>query len=116
MSPSAEPRPAPSRLEFAEHGDGDRRTLALAGELDLASSPAFNERIGEVLGSDEPVVAFDLRALTFIDSSGLHGLLNAHRRLTRQGRRFEVICTDGPVLRAIQLARLVETLGVRLDG
>jgi anti-anti-sigma factor len=101
-------------LEFAERRDGDRLVLGLAGELDLATATLFNDRVGAVLQCTENVVVLDLRDLEFVDSAGLHCLLNAHRRLTRQARRLQVVCSDGPVWRAIRLARLVETLGVEL--
>jgi anti-anti-sigma factor len=54
----------------------------------------------------------DLRRADFIDSFGLTFLLNTQRRLARQGRTLAVICGDGPVKRAIEFARLIETLGV----
>jgi anti-anti-sigma factor len=62
-------------------------------------------------------VTIDLRELRFVDSTGLHVLLNVQRRLTRQGRRPRVVCAAGPVRRANELSRLGETLGLTtLDG
>jgi hypothetical protein len=43
---------------------------------------------------------------------GLHALLNIQRRLNRQSRSLAVICGEGPVRYAIELARLTEALGV----
>jgi anti-anti-sigma factor len=60
-------------------------------------------------------VVIDLRKAVFIDSAGLHILLNAHRRLARAGRQLRVVCGDGPVKLVIELARLTETLCVVPD-
>jgi anti-anti-sigma regulatory factor len=49
---------------------------------------------------------------SFIDSLGLHTLLNVQRRLSRQSRSLAVICGEGPVRRAIELARLEDAFGV----
>ena len=63
----------------------------------------------EVRHGDRDVIV-DLRPVQFIDSSGLHVLLGAQRRLARQGRALGIICTPGPVLRVFELSRLLDTL------
>ena len=100
------------QLVYSETSDEDGFTIGLAGELDMLTAPEFSARVDELVRRQTGTLRIDLRALQFIDSAGLHVLLNAQRRLTRQGRRLQVICADGPVLRAIQLTRLTETLNV----
>ena len=39
-------------------------------------------------------------------------LLNARRRLTRQGRGMLVVCPAGPVLRVFELTSMIDTLRV----
>jgi len=50
--------------------------LTLVGELDLSTAPLLKERLSS-LRSDALVVRLDLSKLAFIDSSGLHVLLEA---------------------------------------
>jgi anti-sigma B factor antagonist len=69
-------------------------------------------RLESALRSREGEVIVDLSQTTFLDSVGLHVLLNAARRLTRRSRRLRVLCGPGPVRRVIELARLGETLNV----
>jgi anti-anti-sigma factor len=47
-----------------------------------------------------------------MDSTGMSVLLNARRRLTRQGRQLLVVCPSGPVMRLFELTRMVDTMGV----
>ena len=54
----------------------------------------------------------ELSRAEFIDSFGLTVLLNTQHRLERQGRSLTVVCGEGPVRRAIEFARLLESLGV----
>ncbi|MFN2628479.1 MAG: STAS domain-containing protein [Gaiellaceae bacterium] len=105
----------PVQLTITERREDAQLRLVLGGELDILTAVHFGARMDEIVRRGDGDVAVDLRSLRFVDSAGLHILLNAQRRLIRRGRRLTVWCTPGPVARAIQLARLSETLGLR-DG
>lgn len=104
----------PVQLEITERHEPTQTVLCLEGELDVLTAPRFGARIEEVLNREAGELHVDLRHLRFIDSAGLHVLLNAQRRLIRRGRRLRISCATGAVLRAMELARLVETLGVEV--
>lgn len=104
----------PVQLMLTRHDGDGRAIVAAAGELDLLTAPQFNAEVDDCLRHGTGDLTIDARALRFVDSAGLFVLLNLQRRLTRQGRRLRVVCSEGPVLRTIQLARLTETLGVEL--
>jgi anti-anti-sigma factor len=82
------------------------------GELDILTAPKLGAQLDGIVRKGSGDVVLDLRDAVFMDSAGLHILLSAHRRLTGARRRLAVICPEGPVRRVIELARLVETLGV----
>ncbi len=86
--------------------------VEVEGELDILTAPRLASQLGAVIRSSPNDVVLDLRQVEFIDSAGLQILLNARRRLDRSSRSLSVICDQGPVRRVIELARLVETLGV----
>lgn len=107
------PAPAdPVDFELVEQRSGDGLVLRVAGELDVVTARPLAARLAELAKQPLESLVIDLNDTRFIDSSGLHLLLNARRRLTRRGRVFAVICDDGPVRTAIELARLGETLGL----
>jgi anti-sigma B factor antagonist len=89
-----------------------RTVVAVRGEVDALTTPQFGTEVGEVVRGATTDVVVDLSDSTFIDSTGLHVLLNAQRRLTRKGCRLSVVCGTSPVRRAFELARLTETLGL----
>jgi anti-anti-sigma factor len=76
------------------------------------TAPRLSAQLETILRGREGDVVVDLRQTTFLDSAGLHVLLNAARRLTRRSRRLEVLCGPGPVRHVIELARLGETLNL----
>ena len=90
-----------------------------SGELDASTAEEFRRATEAVVAAEHGEVHLDLCGLRFIDSTGLHTLLNLHRHLVRHGRHLRVECASGAVMRLFELARLVETLDVverRADG
>jgi anti-sigma B factor antagonist len=106
-------RPAgPVQLELDVHEEAGATVLAVAGELDVLTAPRLAARLDELLRHTTGDIVVDLRDTAFIDSSGLHILLNTARRMIRASRGFAVICKRGPDRSVIEQARLTETLGV----
>jgi anti-anti-sigma factor len=88
------------------HQEGEGTVISLSGELDLASSPALEEAIERVLGSETELVVIDLRALEFMDSTGLSIIVKAHQ--TAEARELGLHLVNGPP----QVERLLSLTGV----
>ena len=86
--------------------------LTLRGELDGGSAVGLAGPLAEVSSDGDGPVLLDLSDLSFMDSTGMSMLLNARRRLTRQGRPMAVVCPAGTVRRVFELTKMVDTLGV----
>ena len=86
--------------------------LTVSGELDVAASPGFSEKLNEVIRLKPGDVVVDLSRVSFVDSTGLAVLLNALRRLTRARRRMAVVIGAGAVRRAFDITRLHWTFDV----
>lgn len=80
----------------------DRATVTLSGELDLSARSELLDAIDTAEASGLPVVRLDLRALDFIDSTGISCLLQATDRGRRNGHRVEFLVGDGLVHRALR--------------
>jgi anti-sigma B factor antagonist len=94
---------------------GRRAALAVAGEVDLASSPDLRSEVAAALDAGAHELWVDLSATTFMDSSGLHVLLDAHRSAEELRRRLTIICPPGNVRRVFDLTELTKTLRVYDD-
>jgi anti-sigma B factor antagonist len=66
-------------------GADDRPVVALAGELDIASTEEVGARLAEALGQGKGLVV-DLAELRFIDSTGITAMFIAHKRAVDAGR------------------------------
>ena len=65
----------------------DAAWVQAAGELDIATAPQLERTLRETQMQSRLVV-LDLRELAFIDSSGMHAIVNASSRARQGGRRL----------------------------
>jgi anti-anti-sigma factor len=62
--------------------------VQVAGELDIETSPQLEQTLGEPRAH---LVVLDLRELVFMDSSGVHTIVNASARARQLGRRLVLL-------------------------
>lgn len=111
--PSLHVVPPDRLMEIDSVRTGDDEVIAARGEIDVTTAPILSRSMQAAVEGDAERVVVDLCDVSFMDSSGLYVLLNALRRLTRQGRRLSISCReDGPVHRVLSLADLVGTFSV----
>ena len=81
--------------------EGAVATVAVTGELDLATVPRLSASVAE--RGDAKLLVLDLTAVTFIDSTGVRVLLEAERSCADSGSRLVLLAGDGPVRRLLEL-------------
>ena len=91
---------------------GEATVIALDGDADLENIHMLRHALGEVVTEDEGPLVVDLRDTGFIDSSGLSALLNAMRRLTRQGRKMAIVADTPEIVRPLEMTYLAQTLNM----
>lgn len=90
------------------------RVVTVRGELDLAAADNLWKKI-EPLLKPGIVVVLDGTQLSFLDSSGLRVLLQAHKRAENDGAVFRLVAPQPPVQRVLELAGAGSYLHVRAD-
>lgn len=60
--------------------NGKHAELALKGELDVSTCEVLKERLIEVIDKGASDIVMDLADLSFLDSSGLRGLIDGVQR------------------------------------
>jgi anti-sigma B factor antagonist len=94
---------------------GHRTVLAVTGEVDLATAPELGSAVDTALASGAQELWLDLSATAFMDSSGLHVLLDAHRRMRGLRRRLAIVCPQGAVRRLFEIAGVADALPLYED-
>jgi anti-sigma B factor antagonist len=91
----------------AEHGHVRVRPH---GELDLATAPDVERRLRELRESGFDRIVFDLRELSFMDSSGLRLLMREQAAAEADGSTFELIAGGPAVQRLFEVACVLDQL------
>ena len=109
MSNQPQPQPQPRPLAFALTVRPDRERLVVEprGELDLATADVLRGALADALDDGWAEVVVDLRRLTFLDSQGVHALLDARATYEQSASRMTIV--DG----VPAVARVLEITGVR---
>ena len=94
-------------LAWAVTREGGLVTLALNGELDLASVDSIQEVL-DGLVSEGPVLVLDLEKLEFMDSTGLRLLGRVHQTAEQKGSRLLLGRVSPAVRRVIHVAGLLD--------
>jgi anti-anti-sigma factor len=88
----------PFDVRSAQHRDG--LAVIASGEIDLWSAPEVRDALSTYAGPGGRVL-LDLRAVTFMDSSGLGLIVAEHQRARTGGFEFGVAVQDGSDVRRI---------------
>jgi anti-sigma B factor antagonist len=109
----SDPLPAANdRFECGFHYEGRGAAwVSASGELDLASAPQFKQTVDEAL-KHALLVIIDLRAVTFIDSAGLHAVIDADARARENEQRLVLIRGSEQVGRLFDLVGLTGRLKI----
>jgi anti-sigma B factor antagonist len=72
--------------------------VSVAGEVDMSTAPQLNATLAVLTG---PRLMVDLAAVTFMDSSGLHSLLDARNRLQGEGGELVLALSGNEVVQTL---------------
>jgi anti-sigma B factor antagonist len=88
--------------------------VSVAGEIDLFTAPKLREQFLAALddGPETDRLLVDLTRVSFMDSTGLGVLIGALRRMNEREGRMALVCSEGPVLRVLELTRLNEVFSI----
>jgi anti-anti-sigma factor len=104
-------RQAMPKLDFETTRDGTVAVVRPVGELDLSGAAVLEAELDRL--ADEPevgAVVLDMRALEFMDSSGLRLVVVADMKAREVGRRFAIVRGDETVHRVFEITRMSERL------
>jgi anti-sigma B factor antagonist len=77
--------------------------LEVGGELDLYTAPRLSSQVGEIIALGATSLVVDLTETTFVDSTALHVLLDAKKRIRAEGGDLVVVCPSPHVRRIFEV-------------
>jgi anti-sigma B factor antagonist len=101
------------RLTMTTGGRGERRSISLRGELDVASAPILEATVEEMCDEGSKDIVIDLAGVEFIDSSGLNAILRAKSMCEEHGCDYSLNPAQRPAQRVFEMTRVVDKLRFR---
>ena len=82
--------------------------LVARGELDVYVGPVIVERVAELAAEGVKLIILDLAGVSFLDSSGLRGIIQAGNLLAGLDGRLLIEGTSGATQRVLEITGLLE--------
>ena|SRR3981081_2521656 len=92
------------------HADASVVWLSLSGEFDLAAVGSASTALAQAQALSPEHLLVDLSLLSFLDSSGLHWILEAHESAGRKGSRLSLVAGPPNVQRVFEITGLEKQL------
>jgi anti-sigma B factor antagonist len=89
--------------------------VIVAGELDLAAAGRIEREVAALLDAGCGIVEIDLRALEFIDSSGVHELLRCRDLAAARAVPLRLRIAPGAVHRALSICAVLDQFDVEIQ-
>jgi anti-sigma B factor antagonist len=105
----AVPIAALNQLEIVTRA-GTTMTIELAGEWDLACTPAVRRAMASALADRPEYIVLDLSRLAFIDSCGLHATIELAQHATAEHIPLVIIPGAPAIHRVFEITGLTERL------
>jgi len=110
-------------LEYKVRQNGDVTMLDLSGRISLGEALAFGPGSGVVLSNvigdlakkGQRKILLNLKAVKYIDSSGIGELVRNYTSLRRQGGELRLLSPNPTVLEALQLTHLDRIFDIKDD-
>ncbi len=102
-------------VEFGSEGAPSWPVVKVAGEIDIETSPALEERLRSVLDQGHSSVVIDLAGVTFLDSTGLSVLIGGLRRCQDGGGELRLVSPRPNVRKVLEVTGLIGTFSLEAE-
>jgi anti-sigma B factor antagonist len=91
---------------------GDCAVLRIAGEVDAFTAPELRQRVIRLADDGTRHIIADLRAVDFLDSTGLGALVGSLRRLRLREGSFSLVTSGGRILQIFRITGLTNVFAL----
>ena len=95
-----------------QNGQSSRQTVALAGRLDIETSPSLDAEVQRILATQVEVIVFDLSDLNYISSAGLGALFRAQKAMKTRSGRALIVNPQPQVQKVFDIVKAVDVKSI----
>jgi anti-sigma B factor antagonist len=104
------------RLRMQSTTEGDRHTIVLSGELDVASAQMLEAAIGEACEAGAKELVLDMGAIEFMDSTGVRAILRGKAACEAHNCDYRLTPAQRPVERTLEVTGVRRKLPFRREA
>jgi anti-sigma B factor antagonist len=93
-------------MKISQKSNGEIEVMEVTGEVDFHSSPELRRRLHEVVNQRIQKIVVDLKAVKYIDSSGLATFVEALQKIKRYNGRLILSELNTSVRSVFEIAKL----------
>ena len=97
----------PQVASFVTSDAGAGRILRVIGEVDISTTPSFKNALDSALSGYSGDLTLDLTDVEFMDSSGLHALMETTRQVISRGGSMRLRNPGHTVYRLLEISGLL---------
>jgi len=86
--------------------------IDVSGEIDLYNAYRLKDVVRGMIEKQVHIFILSLKKATYIDSSGVGALMSVNAMLAQAGRSFRLVNVAKPVMRVLELTKLVGFLPI----
>jgi anti-sigma B factor antagonist len=101
------------RLQVSVSDDAGYAVVTVAGEVDVTTASYLRDPLDDLVARGVVEHVVDLRAVTFLDSTGLGILVADHKAVCARGGSLQIIYAPGFVARVFRLTGVDRVVPVR---
>ena len=109
MAPKSDSPPLGNGYSLARIARNGSITLAISGEIDIASAKSFTDEVHSLVQDADSQVALDLENCGFIDSTGIRALVALAQGQQARGRKLKLAGVTGEPQRVLELSGLLNS-------
>ena len=91
---------------------GPQTVVAVEGEIDVSSVDGLRDRLAELLDRDRTDLVIDLRAVRFMDSTGLGLLVGTLKKVRLAGGQLQLVIDSERLLKVFRITALLQVFTV----
>lgn len=91
---------------------GAQTVVEVDGEIDVSSADALRDELSTLLDRDRTDLVIDLRAVRFMDSTGLGVLVGTLKKVRLAGGRLQLVIDSERLLKVFRITALLQVFTV----
>ena len=102
----------PMDVRVTSRDVGPRTVVEVDGEIDVSSADALRDQLAELLERDRTDLVIDLRAVRFMDSTGLGVLVGTLKKVRLAGGQLQLVIDSERLLKVFRITALLQVFTV----